>query len=56
MSMSKKPKPECEHLDFDNERDCHKEAEYRCMCCGAFVCPNHKERECPYGGMGYNEL
>lgn len=54
--MSKKPKPECEHLDFDNKRDCHKDAEWRCMCCGSPVCPDHKEKECPYGGMGYIEI
>lgn len=52
----KKPKPTCEHLDYDNERDCSNEAEYQCMCCTSHVCSEHKDRECPYGGMGYIEI
>lgn len=46
----------CEHLDFDNEKDCNKKAEYVCMCCGAGTCEEHKTRECPYGGMGFIEV
>lgn len=46
----------CEHLDWNNERDCENESEYRCICCGAGVCEEHKERSCPYGGMGYVEI
>lgn len=49
-------KMSCEHLDWDNKHDCNNEAEYVCMCCGAGVCQEHKERECPYGGMGYIEI
>lgn len=48
--------PNCEHLDWDNQRDCENGAEYMCMCCSTPVCSEHKERECPYGGMGYIEL
>lgn len=43
----------CENLNSENIRDCTNEAEYRCMCCGAGVCGEHKKKECPYGGMGY---
>ena len=46
----------CEHLDFDNKRDCENEAEYMCMCCSASVCSEHKDTSCPYGGMGYIDL
>lgn len=49
-------KPVCEHLDWDNQRDCENEAEWVCMCCNAPTCPEHKGRECPYGGMGFIEL
>ncbi len=48
--------PDCEHLDWDNHRDCTNEAEWVCMCCGAGVCMEHKAKNCPYGGMGYVEL
>ena len=55
--MKKKQlRPTCEHLDWDNQRDCEEEAEFVCMCCASPVCREHKERECPYGGMGYIEL
>lgn len=47
---------ECEHLNFDNEKDCSNEAEYVCMCCGAGTCQEHKTKECLYGGMGFVEL
>lgn len=46
----------CEHIGNNNQRDCTNEAEYMCMCCSAGVCSEHKEKECPYGGMGYIEL
>jgi hypothetical protein len=49
-------KKTCEHINFDNERDCENEAEYMCMCCSSPVCSEHKERDCPFGGMGYIEL
>ena len=45
----------CEHLDWDNKRDCTDKAEYICTCCGAGVGSEHKEKECPYGGMGFLE-
>ena len=54
--MKKKLKPTCEHLDWDNQRDCENESEWVCMCCNAPTCPEHKGRECPYGGMGYIEI
>lgn len=47
---------ECEHQDFDNKRDCHEEAEWVCMCCGSPTCPEHKDKNCQFGGMGYIEL
>jgi len=46
----------CEHLDWDNKHDCTKEAVVMCMCCGAGVCQEHTERQCPYGGMGYIDI
>lgn len=46
----------CEHLDWDNKRDCNKKAKYVCECCGAGVCEEHKEKECPYGGMKFVEI
>ena len=46
----------CEHLDFDNKKDCTKEAEYMCICCATIVCQDHKTKECPYGGMGFIEI
>lgn len=46
----------CEHLNWDNNRDCHKKAEFMCMCCSALVCGDHKENSCPYGGMQYIEI
>lgn len=48
--------PTCQHLGFSNERDCENESEYMCQCCAAPVCQEHKEKCCPYGGMGYVEL
>ncbi len=56
MKKKKQRKQMCEHLNWDNKHDCTSEAEYVCMCCGAGVCQTHKERDCPYGGMGYIEL
>lgn len=52
----KRLKPFCEHINWDNERDCNNEAEYICMCCSSPTCEEHKKSECPYGGMGYIEL
>ena len=49
-------KTDCQHLDWDNERDCINKAEYACMCCGVPVCREHKDKNCPYGGMSYIEL
>ena len=43
----------CEHLDFDNERDCDKEVTEICMCCALAWCNEHKGRVCQYGGMGF---
>lgn len=54
--MERKINPTCEHINYENLRDCGEEAEYVCMCCGSPVCQEHKKRECPYGGMGYLEL
>lgn len=54
--MSKKIKPECGHLDWDNVHDCTNEAQWMCMCCSEPVCEEHKTAECPYGGMGFIEL
>jgi hypothetical protein len=54
--MKKKIKPTCEHIDFDNKRDCKNKAEYICLCCGVPVCQEHKTKECPYGGMGFIEI
>lgn len=46
----------CEHIDDTNMRDCYEDAEWACICCGSKVCPNHKERVCPFGGEGYINL
>ena len=46
----------CEHLDWNNNKDCNNKAEWVCMCCGAGICEEHKTRECPYGGMGFVEI
>jgi hypothetical protein len=54
--MKKKIFEKCEHIDSDNEQDCEQQAMYICMCCSARVCELHRERECPYGGMGYIEI
>ncbi len=54
--MKKIIKPTCEHINFDNERDCENEAEYQCMCCASPVCDEHKGRDCRFGGMGFIEL
>lgn len=56
LSKRKHFNPDCAHLDYDNKRDCHEESEFMCMCCGQPVCREHKEKSCPYGGMGYVEL
>lgn len=54
--MKKELRPICEHIGWDNERDCEEEAEFMCQCCSSPTCPEHKDRECPYGGMGYIDL
>lgn len=54
--MRKNYPPTCEHLDYENKRDCDNETRYVCMCCGSGVCPIHKTSDCPYGGMGYIEV
>jgi hypothetical protein len=54
--MLKKINPICEHIDWDNNRDCENEAEYMCMCCSVPVCSEHKTKECSFGGMGFIEL
>lgn len=46
----------CEHIDYDNERDCNNEAEYFCRCCNSLVCSEHLEKVCPYGGMTFMEV
>ena len=46
----------CEHLDFNNQRDCKKEAKYVCRCCGAGVCEEHLTTKCPYGGETFEEI
>lgn len=56
MTDTTKHKPECEHIDWNNKRDCEEKAEYMCMCCASPVCQEHKASECPYGGMGYIEI
>lgn len=45
----------CEHLDFDNKRDCDEEASFMCLCCGASVCADHVTPVCPYGGGTFIE-
>ena len=49
-------KKTCEHLNDDNERDCHNESSHVCMCCNAGVCEDHRSATCPYGGMGFIEI
>ena len=56
MNKKQEVKKECEHLDFDNKRDCHDEAEWFCMCCGSPVCQEHRDKSCQHGGMGYVEI
>lgn len=46
----------CEHIDFDNERDCKKKAAYACYCCNSPVCEEHLDTRCPYGGELYYQL
>ena len=46
----------CEHLDFDNQRDCENEGKYVCLCCGVPVCEEHAGSKCIYGGEGYVEV
>lgn len=48
----------CEHLNWDNERDCQEEAEFVCECCGAGVCREHLPitKRCPYGGEPFREI
>jgi hypothetical protein len=46
----------CEHIDYDNKRDCEEEAETMCMCCSAKMCSDHSRGKCPFGGMGFIEL
>ena len=46
----------CEHLDWDNQKDCYKEAKYVCQCCGAGACEEHNTIQCPYGGMYFEEI
>lgn len=56
MMKKRQSKPHCEHLGFNNKRDCENEAEYACRCCNAPVCSEHLEKLCPYGGMTYQEI
>lgn len=56
QGTSKAVGEECQHIDYDNARDCFEDAEYMCMCCSSPTCSEHKEISCPYGGMGYIEL
>ena len=47
----------CEHLNWDNQKDCENKAKYMCQCCGAGVCEEHYNGgECPYGGMDYIKI
>jgi hypothetical protein len=46
----------CEHINFNNERDCENEADFICICCGVPICSEHKEKDCPYGGSKYIEI
>jgi hypothetical protein len=52
----KKIKVVCEHINWDNERDCKKEAKYACRCCSSPVCEEHLEKRCGYGGELFYEL
>lgn len=55
--MSKqKRKPTCEHINYDNERDCENKADYACRCCNSPVCDEHLEKRCPFGGELYEEI
>jgi hypothetical protein len=59
MKSRKQPtevKATCEHIDWDNARDCFEDAEYMCMCCASPTCLEHKGESCQFGGMGYVEL
>lgn len=56
MKNKTNQREECEVINLDNKRFCVNNAEYMCMCCAAKVCSEHKEKECPYGGMGYIDL
>lgn len=49
---------ECQNLDWDNNRDCHEEADFICECCGEGVCIEHRplNGRCLYGGEGFIEL
>ena len=46
----------CEHINYNNERDCENEAEQMCMCCGVPICDEHLSRDCEYGGMGFIDI
>lgn len=49
-------RPSCEHIDWNNKRDCSNRAWFRCKCCGAGVCKKHKEDKCPYGGERFVKI
>lgn len=51
-----KLRPICEHIDYDNQRDCEEEADWMCMCCASPTCYEHKGRDCRFGGMGFIEI
>lgn len=51
-----KIKPACEHIDYDNKRDCEENAEVMCMCCAVPMCREHGYGNCQFGGMGFIEL
>ena len=56
MGKKKEIKPICEHIDWDNQRDCEEEAEVMCMCCSTPLCREHGHGQCEYGGMGFLDL
>ena len=49
-------KPGCEHMNFDNEKDCQEDAEMMCMCCSVPLCSEHARGNCQYGGMGFIDI
>lgn len=46
----------CEHIDYDNKRDCEEEAEVMCECCGSKMCSEHGRGRCAFGGEPFNDL